>query len=135
MTRYHACVWIDHREAKIFAIDSESAEETVLRDLHAPAHIHRKADQVGLGKEPPDQAFFAGVAELLKPYKAVLITGPGTARTEFAGYLTEKQPILAKRVWGIEPLDHPTEGQMVALARKYFRAADRMHGGDSAVRG
>ena len=54
MTQYHACVWIDHREAKIFSIEAKSAEEIVLHDSHAPKHIHRKADQVGLGKAPPE---------------------------------------------------------------------------------
>ncbi len=128
MGHYHACVWIDHREARIFAIGADSSEEMVVRDLQAPLHIHRKADQVGLGKPPPHEVFFSELAGLLKPYKALLIVGPGTARTELAGYLTEREPLIAKRVWGIEPMDHPSAGQMAALARKYFRAADRMHG-------
>ena len=66
-------------------------------------------------------------AELLQPYNAIVIVGPGTARTEFAGYLSEHQPKLAKRVWGIEPMDHPTDPQIVAAVRKFFHAADRMH--------
>ncbi len=127
MAQYHACIWIDHREAKIFSIEASSAEEVVLRDHHAPKHIHRKADQVGLGKAPPDQAFFAEIAAELTPFKAVLIVGPGAARTEFAGYLTDHVPAIARRVWGIEPMDHPTDPEIVAAARKYFHAADRMH--------
>ena len=37
------------------------------------------------------------------------------------------KPALAKRIWGIEPMDHPTDPEIVAAARKYFHAADRMH--------
>lgn len=128
MTHYHACVWIDHREAKIFGIGETGVDETTVTDTVSPVHIHRKADHVGMGKVSPDPKFFAEVAELLQPYKAIVIVGPGTARSELAGYLSEHQPKLAKRVWGIEPMDHPTDPQIVAAIRKYFRAADRMHG-------
>ena len=31
-------------------------------------------------------------------------------------------------VLGVETLDHPTDGQMVAYVRHYFKAADRMGG-------
>jgi hypothetical protein len=31
-----------------------------------------------------------------------------------------------KHVTGVETLDHPTDGALLAHARKYFRAADRM---------
>jgi stalled ribosome rescue protein Dom34 len=133
MTHYHGCVWIDHREAKIFGIALEAADEKVVHDHHAPHHIHRHADHIGQGKAPPDHKFFAEVAEALKPYKALLIVGPGTARTEFAGYLTEKHPQIAKRIWAIEPMDHPTEPQLVASARKHFKAEDRMHPSTAGV--
>lgn len=127
MAQYHACVWIDHREAKIFAISADTAGEVVVHDHHAPKHIHRKADHVGLGKVPTDPAFLAEVGGLLQGYKAILIAGPGTVRTELAGYLAEHAPQIAKRVWGIVAMDHPTEREIIAAAREYFHAADRMH--------
>ncbi len=74
----------------------------------------------------PTHAFLEEIAEALAPYKAILIAGPGTARAELAGYLGEHHPVLAKRIWGIEPMDHPTEPQIIAAARKYLHAADRM---------
>ena len=128
MTHFHACVWIDYREARIFGVGEAGADETIVQDRISPTHIHRKADHVGLGKAGADPKFFAEVAEQLQIYKAILIVGPGTARSEFAGYLTEHEPRLARRVWGIEPMDHPTDNQIVAAVRKYFQAADRMHG-------
>ena len=35
-------------------------------------------------------------------------------------------PTLKKKVVGVETIDHPSDGQLVAHARKYFSAADRM---------
>ena len=128
MAHVHGCVWIDHREARIFGVSADGADEIVLHDLSAPAHIHRKADHVHLGKAEPDTKFLAEVADRLAGFRGIIIVGPGTARTELAGYLAENRPLVAKRVWGIAPADHPTDGQLVALARKYFRAADRVQG-------
>ncbi len=127
MSHYHACVWIDHREAKIFGIVIDEADEATTPNAHATHLIHRKADHVGLGKAPLDHAFLKEIAEKLEPAQAILLTGPGQAKTELADYLKQHFPAIAARVWGIEPIDHPTDGELVATARKYFRAADRMH--------
>ena len=128
MAHYHACVWIDHREARIFSFNARASDEEVLRDTRAPAHIHRRADHVHLGKAAPDAAFFASVAEHLSAFHELLIVGPGTARTELAAYLRDHEPELTRRVLGVEPVDHPTDHQILAAARKFFRSADRMLG-------
>lgn len=127
MTKHaHACVWIDHREAKIFSFNADLADETV---LHEPrTHLHQNSDNLHLGKAPIDVGFLADIADQLHGFRGIVIVGPGTARTEFAGYLAAHDPQVAKKVWGIEPMDHPTDGQILAAARKYFRAEDRMHG-------
>ena len=127
MSHKNCCVWIDHREAKVFGISVDDVDEVVIHDKHAPLHIHRRADHVHLGKAPPDKEFFDEVASKLGGFRGVIIVGPGTARTEFAGHIAPLYPMLAKRVWGIEAMDHPTDAQIVAVARKFFRAADRMH--------
>lgn len=127
MNHYHACVWIDHQQAKVFGIGADDADVAAIKSDAPHHHIHARADHVGKGHKPISQAFLGEVAEALKPAKAILITGPGLARTELAGYLNEHFPAIAKRVWGVEPMDHPTDGQLTSAARKYFQAADRMH--------
>ena len=81
-----------------------------------------------MGRAGPPNDFFAEIGEALRPYRAILIAGPGTARNELAGYLVEHDAKFRSRIWGIEAMDHPTAPQILAAARKYFRAADRMHG-------
>ena len=124
---YLMCVWIDHREARVYAIARDNSDLTEITSDSPVHHIHRKADHVGLGTVPADPEFLGDVAKALSPAKAILICGPGKARTELAGYLNDHAPAVGKRVWAIEAMDHPTDGEVVALARKYFRAADRMH--------
>lgn len=123
----HSCVWIDHYEAKIFDITTHDADKQVVVDGGARHHIHRKADHVGIGTEPMSRDFLSEVAAALGSAKAIMIVGPGRARTELAGYLNDEYPAIAKRIWAIEPMDHPSDAELVAAARKYFRAAVRMH--------
>ena len=56
----------------------------------------------------------------------VLIAGPGSAKTELVKHIEQHDPTLKKKVVGVETIDHPSDGQLVAHARKYFSAADRM---------
>ena len=128
MSRYHALVWIDHQEAKIFGIGPEESDKTRIADHSPRHHIHRKANQIGLGTAPMDVGFLGEVAGALTSARAILIAGPGKAKTDFAGYLHERHPAIAKRIWRIEPMDHPSDKELVATAREYFRGEDRMHG-------
>lgn len=123
----HVCVWIDHREARVFGIGLETVDEEHIVEAGPLHHIHRKADQVGKGKAEPDQAFLGLVADTLGEARAILIVGPGQARHEFAAYLDQHHPAIAQRVWASKSMDHPTDREIVATARQFFRAADRMH--------
>ena len=125
--KHNFCVWIDHNEARIFGVTASDVDKSVVQDERPTRHIHRKADHVGLGNEPMSPQFLGEVAEALQPAKAILIGGPGKARTELVGYLNDKHPALAKRIWAIEAMDHPSDAELVAAARKYFHAATRMH--------
>jgi hypothetical protein len=49
-----------------------------------------------------------------------------SAKLEFLRYLHEHEPRLESRVIGIETVDHPTDAQIVAMARMTFVASDRM---------
>jgi len=51
----------------------------------------------------------------------VLLVGPGVAKNHFVSYLEEHhQKKLANRIVGTEAMDHPSDAQIVAFARKYF---------------
>ena len=56
----------------------------------------------------------------------VLVVGPGVAKLEFIKHVAKHEHALEPKIVGVETVDHPTDGQLVAYARRYFRAADRM---------
>src|ERR1700733_184534 len=126
-THYHALVWIDHREAKVFQFNETDVDRTTVRSSHPDQHIHHKANSGDSGHAPVDQEFFKRVAEAIAQAGAILITGPANAKTELVSYIQKVQPHLAARIAGGETLHHPTDGALLALARSFFKADDRMH--------
>ena len=122
----HAVVWLDHKEARIFHVHPDATDGTTVL---APQHqFHRHPKGRGEAKEHPDDAhrFFAEVARALSDVDAILIVGPSSAKLEFFRYLHEHARREESKVVGVESADHPTDGEIVARARSYFKASDRM---------
>jgi stalled ribosome rescue protein Dom34 len=124
---YHAIVWIDHREAKIFHFNATDVDRAVLHSHLSGHHLQHKANTTGSGHLGVDKEFFHRVLEALTHTGALLITGPANAKTELKNYIDQQRPELGKRISGVEALDHPSDGSLVAFARKYFKGDDRMH--------
>jgi stalled ribosome rescue protein Dom34 len=122
----HAAIWIDHEQAKIFELGREGFDEWRIRPHDRHLHIHHKAGLGDSGKARPDQHYFHSVADAVKDAREILIFGPGTARTELLRHLERHDPSVAKKVVAVQPMDHPTDGEIVAFARRTFKAADRM---------
>ena len=117
-THVHAVVWIDHLVAKVFGIGLTGVSATAVH-VHLPSqHLHHKANTIGDGRVQADATFLARVGEAVGGCSDLLVIGPGTERTELMQYLRTARPDLNLHV---EPSDHPTDGEIVALGRKRFR--------------
>jgi stalled ribosome rescue protein Dom34 len=123
---YHALVWIDHHEARIFQFDATDVSRTLVRSSHPHQHIHHKANSRGSGHAPVDASFLEQVTQGIVHAGAILITGPGNAKGELAAHIERAHPHLVKRISGVKALDHPSDGELLALARQFFKADDRM---------
>jgi hypothetical protein len=66
------------------------------------------------------------VGEAVSQAASILITGPAGTKKELAAYLGHDQPGVAAKIVGIEPLDHPSGGELLAFARRFFAPDDRM---------
>jgi stalled ribosome rescue protein Dom34 len=127
MTIRHATVWIDHKEAKIFHIEAVEAGGFDVSKVKAPHHhLTRKAEEQG--HHAGSDRFFHEVAEALKDTEEVLVVGPSSAKLDFIRYVHKHDAALEPRIVGVETLDHPTDGQLVAYVRHYFHGKDRMLG-------
>ena len=123
---FHAVVWIDHHEARVFHFSPSDVERLVLHPDHPTRRIHHKANSIGSGHAAADQDFLHAVAQSVADAGAVLITGPSSAKTELIKHIHEHDPRLMKIIVGVESVDHPSDGQLVAHARHYFKIEDRM---------
>ena len=126
LAHHAAVVWIDHQLAKVFRFDGDRTDSIVIHSTHPHEHLHHKANEIGSGHARVDKAFLERVAAALSQVESILITGPASAKQELASYLAANQPAVAARIAAVEPLDHPSDGQLMALGRRFFKAEDRM---------
>ena len=123
---FHAVVWIDHREARVFHFNPTDVEKLVLHPDHPTKHIHHKANSIGSGHAAADHEFLHAVAESIADAGAVLITGPANTKSQLVKHIDQHDPKLMKIIAGVEIVDHPSDAQLVAYARHYLKATDRM---------
>ena len=121
MSLFHAVVWMDHTQAHVLQFDAESiAAQRVKARSHHPRH--HGADEQALHQ------FYEQIVQALIGTQEVLLTGPGLAHGEFKTWCDKHRAATAKTLVGSEKADHPTDNQLVALARQYFVKYDRMAG-------
>ena len=123
---FHAVIWIDHREARVFHINATDTDRIVIHPDHPTRHIHHKANSIGSGHASEDQDFYRNVAASVADAGAILITGPANAKTELAKHIQKNDPKLASAVIAVETVDHPNDGELLAHAKKVFKSKDRM---------
>jgi stalled ribosome rescue protein Dom34 len=118
-SRHCVAVWIDHEQARIchFASDVMGAAP--------PYSIHcGPVRAINEARDRPEAAklFFAEVSRSLGDTARILIMGPSSAKHEFLRYLQRHDHSVELRIAGVETLDRPSDGQLVALANKHFAA-------------
>jgi stalled ribosome rescue protein Dom34 len=117
MSTFHALVWIDHKESHVLMFDREHVESQ---------RIHSRSHHKHSGKADDHAAYFTEVVQALQGSHEVLLTGPGKARTEFLAWCKHHHSDTAQRIVDNIAADHPTDKQLVALARQYFKKFDNM---------
>ena len=117
MSTYHAIVWIDHQEAHVLMFDREHVEAQRIRSRSH--HSHQ-------GKHTDAHSFFKEVSDQLTGTHEVLLTGPGEARTEFKQWCNLHAKGAAHTIVDNVASDHPSDAQLVAMARQYFKKFDQM---------
>jgi stalled ribosome rescue protein Dom34 len=130
-THFHAIVWIDHSQAKIFHVGLSGDDEMILHPRLPTRHLHHKANSIGSGHAGFDKEFFGQVLNAISDAGEILIIGPAGAKTELAKYLREQHSTIGDRIVAVEAADHPSDPEIVAYARKYFKIAPARVGGPS----
>jgi len=121
MTTLHAVVFVDHQGAQLLQFDAEQVQAQKIK-----AHSH-PTKQHGSGVRS-EHEFFGQVCDALEGIAEVLAVGPHTGLADFQHYVRKHRPALVPKIVDYQTVDHPTDNQLVALAREYFLKHDRMAG-------
>ncbi|MBL9011010.1 MAG: translational machinery protein [Alphaproteobacteria bacterium] len=122
---YHVAIWLDHTEAHIYAIGPDDYVRSTVKST-GERHQHHRAGAVGAGHAHRNDPYYHAVAEAAGAAHEIYVCGPGLAKTEFMHHVEAHDKGIAKRVVKVDTADHPSDGQVVAAARKVFKAIDRM---------
>jgi hypothetical protein len=113
MTLAHAVVWTDHQSAQVLQFNADTVVPRKVKSHSHPTGQHGSAVR-------SEHEFFAAVCDALEGIPEVLLTGSHTSIADFRHYVEKHRAPTAQRIAGYEVVDHPSENQLVALARKYF---------------
>ena len=121
MPLHHAIALVDHHKAEILQFDAEHLQAQKVK-----SHSHHTRQH---GSEVrTEHEFFGQVCDALTGITEVLVAGSHGAQSDFRHYVEKHRPAVMKQIVGWETVDHPTEGQLLALAKKHFVKIDQMAG-------
>lgn len=123
---YHALIWIDHRVAKVFHFNAEDSHRETVDSTHSHQNLHHKANSGDSGHAPVDKDYLERVTKAISNAGAVLVVGPGSAKTELHTHLKNLHPQMAAKISAVETIDHPSDGALLAHGRRFFESDDRM---------
>jgi stalled ribosome rescue protein Dom34 len=119
MSLSHAIVWTDHQAARVLQFDAEHVKAQKIRAENHYTRQHHSNVRT-------EHEFFGELCDTVSNIDEVLVTGSHTAVADLRHYAEKHRPHVAARIVGYEIVDHPTDNQLVALARQYFLKHDQM---------
>ena len=126
MSLNHAVIWIDHQEAHVMFLSKDASEAEIIRRKSTHSHLHHKGGEVGSGRLTLDSKYLHSVIQAVNESKEILILGPGSAKLELIKHAHQHDAKIAEKIVGVETVDHPSDKEILAHARKFFYKVDRM---------
>lgn len=125
MPMFHAVPSVDHQRAQVPQFDAEHVQAHKVK-----AHSHPTARHGS--KVRTEQESFSAVCDALGGIATVLVAASKTGLADFRHHVQTHRPLLASRIVAYEAVDHPSENQLIAMARQYFLKGARMVGAADA---
>lgn len=114
-------IWLDSEKAHVFNLKPTGVEKFHIEKKGMDHHTHNKKDHHG--DSAPDH-FFHELALKLADAQEILLVGPGLGKSHFKTHLEKHHTTLSTKIVGVESSDHPTDNQVLATARKFFKTYD-----------
>ena len=119
---FHAVIYLDHHHAQALHFDVHQVHADRIEPHQPnPPHAH--------GKDPhAEHLLFEAVCQAVQDTREVLVTGSHPVIGQFRHHVRAHHPQLVPRIADYRPAAPLSQGQMLALARQFFVAYDRMAG-------
>lgn len=110
-------VWMDHQEAKFYELAPEGVRMDHMKKKEVFHHTGNDKE-----KKHNSDKFFHEIAKYLDTRASeILLLGPGTAKDQFYHHLSEhRHDVLARRIVAVQSVDHPSDGEIIKTASKFF---------------
>jgi len=112
-------VHLTHQSAHAIELGGEASEAT-----NVVQHEHATRQHGSLVRSQHE--YFGSVCDLFEEFPRVVVAGGHTTLSDFRHYVAKHRAPIADRIAAYEVVDHPTDNQLVALARKRLDALDRL---------
>ena len=119
-------VWIDHQEAHVIQFNAETHENARITTKSKHGNTHHKAGALSGHRQVSSQTYLHEVAEAVAGAHEILIVGPGVVKLELIKHINHHNVKISDKVVGVETMDHPTDGQLIVYAKKYFLRIDQL---------
>ena len=126
MSLSHAVVWIDHQEAHVIQFNRDAHENATITTKSKHGNLHKKSGVLSGHHQLSSPAYLHEVAKAVVGSQEILIVGPGVAKLELIKHINHHDKKISNNVVGVETVDHPSDGQLLAYAKKYFLRADNL---------
>lgn len=121
MALERAVLWLDHHQGQVLQFNKEQVIAQKLRDHPHDTGQHHSAVRT-------EHEFFSSVCDALSGIGAVLVTASRTVQADFRHYVSKHRPGVSAQLVGWETVDRPTEGELIAMAKKFFNQQDQLLG-------
>lgn len=128
MSFKHAVIWVDHKEAHIIHFNSEEKMNKIIKSNSKHPHLHHKAGSSGAGHAGAEESYLHEIISAVSDAQKILIVGPGSAKLELVRHASKHDAKVADKIVAVETVDHPSDAQLLAYAKKYFVPVDIMLG-------
>ena len=126
MKYFHAVVFIDHHHAQLLIFNSEQVLE---KNIHEQVKFTRQHHS-GVRSQ---HEFFGEVCDAFSGIAEVLVVGGHTGLADFRHFVEKHRLLVMPYIVDYEVVDHPTDHQLLALARKYFVKYQLMAGSPQLI--
>ncbi len=116
---FHAVIHLDHHHAQVLHFDAHQVHAARVDAHDRRAHGHDERAEHGL---------FEAICQAVQDTPEVLVTGSHVVLGQFRHYVEAHRPKLVPRIADYRPAAELSQGQLLAMARQFFLAHDRMAG-------